>query len=109
MRDKPHPGKASQYTEAIRRRIVQIALKDPKLFGYLRNDWNLRLLARHLTRNASVEISFQHLQRILHEAGIVYKRPKATITSPDPDYELKARRVNGYKRIAPALTKKGYS
>jgi len=107
LRDKPHPGKPSGYTEAQRRRIVELALKSPRLFGYLRNGWNVRLLARHLTKEAGIKISKSHVWRILHEADIVHKRPKATVESPDPDYERKAAKVRGYKRIAPALEKRG--
>ena len=105
--DKPHPGKPSGYTEAQRRRIVELALKSPRLFGYLRNGWNVRLLARHLTKEAGIKISKSHVWRILHEADIVHRRPKATVRSPDADYERKAEKVKGYKRIAPALEKRG--
>jgi transposase len=108
LRDKPHPGKPSSYTEAQRRRIVELALQSPRLFGYLRNSWSVRLLSRHLTREVGVKISKSQVWRILHEAGIVHKRPKATVKSPDPDYERKAAKVSAYKRIAPALEKRGY-
>lgn len=108
LRDKPHPGRPSGYTEAQRRRIVELALKSPRLFGYLRNGWNVRLLARHLTKEAGIKISKSHVWRILHEADIVHKRPKATVRSRDPDYERKAAKVSAYKRIAPALEKRGY-
>jgi len=107
LRDKPHPGKPSGYTEAQRRRIVELALKSPRLFGYLKNGWSVRLLSRHLTRETGVKISKSHVWRILHEADIVHKRPKATVESPDPDYGRKAERVRGYKRIASALQKRG--
>jgi len=107
LRDKPHPGRPSRYTKPQRRRIAELALKSPSLFGYLKNDWSVRLLARHLSREVGVKISKSHVWRILHEAGIVHKRPKATVKSPDPDYERKAAKVRGYKRIAPALKKRG--
>jgi transposase len=108
LRDKPHPGKPSGYTEAQRRRIVELALQSPSLFGYLRSGWNVRLLARHLTKEVGIKIGKSHVWRMLHEAGIVYKRPKAKVKSPDPNYGHKAAKVRGYKRIAPALEKRGY-
>jgi len=107
LRDHPHPGRPSRFSQAEKRRIVKLALKNPRLFGYLRNGWNVRLLARHLTREAGIKIGKSHVWRILHEAGVVYKRPKAIVESPDPDYEEKAAKVKGYKRIAPALQKRG--
>ena len=109
LRLKPHSGRPSRYTGKRRERIIQLALKSPTLFGYLRNDWNVRLLAKHLTRIVGIRISKTRLWEILRDAGISHKQPKATIRSPDKDYMAKAKHVEGYKRIAPALLKKGYS
>jgi len=95
LRLKPHPGRPSRYTGKSRERIVQLALKSPTLFGYLRHDWNLRLLASHLTNEVGIRIGKTRLSEILRDAGIVYKRPKATVRSPDKDYVAKARRVEG--------------
>lgn len=107
LRVKPHPGRPSRYRGKRRERIVQLALKSPTLFGYLQQDWNLRLLARHLTREVGIGIGKTRLSEILREAGIVYKRPRAVVRSPDPDYALKARRVAAYKQVASALQKRG--
>jgi len=107
LRLKPHPGRPSRYTGKSRERIVQLALKSPTLFGYLRHDWNLRLLAKHLTKEVGIKIGKTRLSEILRDTGIAYKRPKATVHSPDKDYVAKARRVEGYKRVAPALQKRG--
>ncbi len=106
LRDKPHPGRPSRYTKSQRKRIVELAVKSPHLFGYLKNDWSVRLLAKHLSREVGVKIGKSHVWRILHEADIVYKQPKAIVKSPDPDHEEKATKVRGYKRIAPALEKR---
>jgi transposase len=107
LRLKPHPGRPSRYVGKHRERIVQLALKSPTLFGYLQQDWNLRLLARHLTKEVGIEIGKTRLSEILRDAGIVYKRPKAVVRSPDPDYAVKARRVEAYKQVAAALEKRG--
>jgi len=66
--------------------------RSPRLFGCLKNDRSPRLLSRHLAEEAGVEVSRAHLWRILHEADIVYKRPKAAVRGPDPGYEAEKRR-----------------
>jgi len=109
LRLKPHPGRPSRYRGKRRERIVQLALKSPTLFGYLQHDWNLRLLASHLTKEVGIRIGKTRLSEILREAGIAYKRPRAVVRSPDPDYPAKARRVEAYKQVASALQKRGYS
>ena len=102
-----HPGRSPRMGEAERRLIVETALKGPRAFGYLKNEWSVRLLARHLTEELGVEVSRAHLWRILRELGIVYKRTKAVVSSPDPDHDEKAMKVQGYKRAASALEKRG--
>ncbi len=46
------------------------------MFGYLRNTWSLRSLAKCLTNELCIPISFKHLQRITKDLGIRCKRPK---------------------------------
>ena len=108
LRLKHHPGRPSRYKGKRGERIIQLALKSPTLFGYLQQDWNLRLLARHLTREVGIGIGKTRLSEILRNAGIVYKRPKAVVRSPDPEYPAKARRVEAYKQVASALQKRGH-
>ena len=40
------------------------------LFGYLRNTWSPRSLAKCLTNELGIPISFKHLQRITKDLGI---------------------------------------
>lgn len=107
LRSRKRPGRRRRIGEAQRRCIAEIALKSPKAFGYLKNEWSIRLLSRHLTNELGIKISRAHLWRILHELGIVYKRPKSVVRSPDLDYEEKARMVEDYKKAASTLLKKG--
>ncbi len=41
------------------------------------------------------------------ELDLAYKRPKLTVKSNDPNYSRKAKEIQRYKRIAPALAKRG--
>jgi len=107
LRRRPHPGSRPRMGVAQRKTVAEVALKDPKAFGYLKNEWSVRLLARHLTRELGVKISKTQVWRILRELKIVYKRPKAVVKSPDPDHEEKARMVEGYKAAASTLLKGG--
>jgi len=107
LRTRRPPGKKRRIDQGERLRIREVALQSPRLFGYLKNDWSLRLLAHHLTEELGIKVSRAHVARILHEMGLVYKRPKAYVESPDPDYSAKKRAVEGYKRVSRALAKKG--
>lgn len=107
LKRRPRLGRRRRIGEAQRRLIAEVALKGPRAFGYLKNEWSVRLLARHLTKDLGIKISRAHVWRILHELGIVYKRPKAVVRSPAPDYDEKASIVEEYKGAASDLSKKG--
>ena len=64
----------------------------PHIFGYLRNTWSIRSLARCLTDEIGIPISFKHLQRITKDMGIRWKRPKLELLH-GPDYEEGKDRV----------------
>lgn len=107
LRHRPHPGNRPRIAPDQKKTIIKVALQSPRAFGYLKNEWSVRLLSRHLTRELGIKISKTHVWEILRELRIAYKRPKAVVKSPDPDHEEKARIVKDYKEAAPALLKGG--
>jgi transposase len=98
-------GLNSRITDENREIILSALFNDPHLFGYLRNTWSLRSLARCLTDELDIPISFKHLQRITKDMGIRYKRPKLELLHGE-DYEEGRKRVDNYKQVASALKKR---
>ena len=80
--------------------------KSPKTFGYLKNTWNIRLLAKHLSKELRMNVSPMQTWRIIKELGIKYKRPKLALEHED-DYEEKKKVVDNYKKVSSALLKNG--
>jgi transposase len=109
LKNKPHNGRKPKITKEQREKIKEIALKSPKMFGFLKNTWNIRKLARFLSDEIGIKVSRAHLWRILKEEGIVYKRAKTWVKSSDKDYEKKATKIRNYKRIVAAFLKKNSS
>ena len=72
---------------------------------YIRNTWSLRSLAKCLTEELDIPISFRHLQRILKDMGIRCKRPKSELEH-GVDYEEGKKQVKNYKQVASALKKR---
>lgn len=95
----------SRITDEDREIILSALFNDPHLFGYLRNTWSLRSLAKCLTNELGIPISFKHLQRITKDLGIRCKRPKLELLH-GKDYEEGKRRVEDYKHVARALKKR---
>lgn len=74
-------------------RIVAVALSRPRDLGVPINRWSLRRLADYLTKREGIDVSAEHLRRILKSKGITYQRTKTWKSSPDPDYERKKDRI----------------
>ena len=95
----------SRITDENREIMLSVLFNDPNLFGYVRNTWSLRSLAKCLTEELDIPISFKHLQRILKDMGIRCKRPKLELEH-GPDYDEGKKKVKNYKQIALALKKR---
>ena len=106
VRIKKRPrGLNSRITDENKEVILSALFNDPHIFGYLRNTWSLRSLARCLTDELDIPISFKHLQRITKDMGIRCKRPKLELLHGS-DYQEGRKRVEDYKRVASALKKR---
>jgi transposase len=85
-----------------------IISKSPRTFGYLKNTWSIRLLAAYLTTILGMNVSPMHTWRIIHDLGIVSKRPKLALEHAE-DYERKKKTIDNYKNVSAALLKKNPS
>src|SRR2546428_12178997 len=85
--------------------IKEIISKSPTTFGYLKNTWSIRLLATYLTAILKMNVSPMQTWRIVHDLGIVSKRPKLALEHTE-DYEKKKKIVDNYKKISAATFKK---
>jgi transposase len=102
-----HTGRPPRVKARARRRMRELLRQDPQAFGFLKGRWVVRDIATALSRE-NIKISRSHVHNILtEELDLAYKRPKLTVKSNDPNYSRKAREIQRYKRIAPALAKRG--
>jgi transposase len=104
FRDKPRPGKKPKLTKEAREKLLKAALRNPRLFGSLKNNWSLGMLRLYIKKETGIDISEAQIWRVLKKHGIVYKRPK--LVAPEKRGE-RAKKVENYKRVAKVLRKKG--
>jgi transposase len=101
LRPRRGGGRPQAIDQPTHDRIVAIALACPRSFGTPLNRWSLRRLRRYLIgRKIIRQISVEGLRQVLRRAGASWQRTRTWKTSPDPDYEAKARRVLGLYRAA---------
>jgi transposase len=60
--------------------------------------WTLGLLARYMRIFHHVEVAESTIYNVLTRAGFRRGRTKLTVTSPDPDYEVKRQRIEALGR-----------
>ena len=95
----------SRITDRDEAVLLSALFNNPHIFGYLRNTWSLRSLARCLTDELDITISFKHLQRITKDMGIRCTRPKLELLHGE-DYEQGKKRVDNYKHVASTMQKR---
>lgn len=76
LKDRPKPGRKPRIPSGARKKLLKAALKNPRLFGFLKNNWSLGMLRLYLKKETGIDISEVHIWRLLRKHGIAYKRPK---------------------------------
>jgi transposase len=93
LRDAPRPGRPSEVTEACRAMLLAAVRRRPRSLGLPFSLWTLQRLVDYLAENTGLRVSDETVRRALKQAGIVLSRPQHTLSSPDPEYAVKKRRL----------------
>ncbi len=99
MRDAPHPGAPRKVTAEYREILIHAVRRRPRSLGLPFSLWTLRRLADYMAEQTGIRVEYETVRLHLKASGIVLSRPQHTITSPDPEYALKKRRL---KKLATA-------
>jgi transposase len=65
----------------------------PADFGFVRSRWTCEALAIVLHEDQRVRVSRETVRRWLHEAGLVWRRPRPVLGPKDPHYAAKVRKI----------------
>lgn len=106
LRAKKPSGRPPVSGSAARRLIPELMKNDPRAFGFLKGRWVVRDISKAL-KQEGVDIGPTQIHGILRDLGLSHKRPKLDVVSDDPSYARKARELQHYKQMAPALAKRG--
>jgi len=93
LMDAPRAGRNSTVTEKYRDRLLEVVRRRPRSLDLEYSMWTLQRLADFMTEDIGIRVSTETVRRVLAKEGIVFSRPQHTITSPDPDYQVKKRRL----------------
>jgi transposase len=92
LKDRPMPGGPAKLTDTYRERLLAAVRQRPRSLGQPYSLWTLQRLADYLAELTGIRVSYETVRVALKAGGVVLSRPQHTVSSPDPEYQVKKRR-----------------
>ncbi len=93
LSDSPRSGAPRRITAEYESQLGEVVRRRPRSLGLPYSMWTLERLADHMAEQTGIRGSIETVRRYLQRANIVLSRPQHKISSPDPEYEVKKRRL----------------
>lgn len=93
LHDAPRLGAPKKVTPAYVAQLCEVVRLRPRSLGLPYSLWTLARLADYMAEHTGIRIEAETVRVYLKEADIVLSRPQHKITSPDPEYQVKKRRL----------------
>lgn len=93
LKDAPRPGRPGAVTEAYRIELLAAVRRRPRSLDLPFSLWTLQRLVDYLAEKTGIRVTDETVRQTLKKAEIVLSRPQHKISSPDPDYQVKKRRL----------------
>jgi transposase len=93
LKDRPMPGAPAKITKEFEEQVCAAARRRPRSLGQPYSLWTLQRLADYMAEQTGIRVSYETVRRVVAAGGIVLSRPQHKISSPDPEYLVKKRRL----------------
>jgi transposase len=93
LMDAPRSGRSSILTDEFRKHLLEVVRRRPRSLELEFSMWTLQRLADFMAEDTGIRVSTETIRRALAKEDIVFSRPQHTISSPDPEYQVKKRRL----------------
>lgn len=93
LQDQWAGGAPAKVTPAYRDQLLQLVRRRPRSLDLPYSTWTLQRLADELAERTGIRVEKETVRVHLKAAEIVLSRPQHTISSPDPEYVVKKRRL----------------
>lgn len=91
LHDRPRPGAPRQVTAEYQHQLIEAVRRRPRCLDLPYS--MLRRLADYMAEQTGIRASIETVRGYLVKAEIVLSRPQHKISNPDPEYEVKKRRL----------------
>lgn len=93
LKDRPMPGAPAKVTEAYKEQLLAAVRRRPRSLEQPYSMWTLQRLADYMAEQTGIRASYETVRLILKAGEIVLGRPQHKVSSPDPEYLVKKRRL----------------
>lgn len=74
-------------------RLIKLIHESPSLHNINRTSWSLKTLAQAYAKIYGEEISKTSISEYVHSEGFTFKQARTVLTSPDPEYRTKLKKI----------------
>lgn len=92
LKDRPMPERPAKVTKTYKEQVL-LAVRRPRALGQPYSMWTYQRLADYMAEQTGLRVSYETVRRVLVAQGIVLSRPHHKVSSPDPEYLVKKRRL----------------
>lgn len=93
LMDAPREGRPVTVTPEYLKALLAAVRRRPRALDQPFSLWTLQRLVDYLAEATGIRVSDETVRGHLKKAGITLSRPQHKISSPDPDYVVKKRRL----------------
>ena len=93
------PGAPSKITKAYEEQLLFAVRRRPRSLGQPYSMWTLQRLADYMALETGIRASYETVRLLLKDGEIVLSRPQHKISSPDPEYLVKKRRLKRQEMV----------
>ncbi len=93
LKDRPMPGAPGKVTKEYEEQLLFVVRRRPRSLGQPYSMWTLQRLADYMAEQTGIRVSDETVRQVLKAGEIVLSRPQHKISSPDPEYLVKKRRL----------------
>lgn len=97
LKDRPMPGAPSKITKEYEEQLLFVVRRRPRSLEQPYSMWTLQRLADYMALETGIRASYETVRQVLKAGEIVLSRPQHKISSPDPEYLVKKRRLKKQK------------
>lgn len=91
-------GRPGVVTERYWSELLAAVRRRPRGLNLPFSLWTLQRLVEYLAEKTGLRVSPETVRQLLKKAEIILSRPQHKISSPDPEYQLKKRRLKAPER-----------